>query len=93
MHGLLCNHKLLFNVRQASTTTTTSTNNNDMYLFKKINWWSVCKIRKKLGGGESLSVGEFREVRGVEFTLVTFVMLVVLVHFLECLEKKKNEPL
>ena len=41
-------------------------------------------------GGGPLSVGEVREVLGVEFTLVTFVTLVVLVHFfLECL---KNEP-
>ena len=42
-------------------------------------------------GGGSHSVGEFREVRGVEFTLVTFVMLVVLVHFLECLKKRMSQ--
>jgi hypothetical protein len=38
-----------------------------------------------------LSVGEVREGLGVEFTLVTFVMLVVLVNFLECLKKRMSQ--
>jgi hypothetical protein len=42
-------------------------------------------------GGWGVSVGEVRYVLGVQFTLVTFVMLVVLVHFLECLKKRMSQ--
>jgi hypothetical protein len=42
-------------------------------------------------GGGALSVGEVREVLGVQFTLMTLVMLVVLVNFLECLKKRMSQ--
>jgi hypothetical protein len=50
----------------------------------------MVKLNLKNGEG-ALSVGEVREVLGVEFTLVTFVMLVVLVRFLECLKKRMSQ--